>query len=62
MLRCDLAAIERYLPIPPNRPGVRHSDFVTGLAEQGLQVTASQAMTALEDEFVSTLARQEAQN
>lgn len=36
MLRCPLAAIERYLPIPPNRPGVRHSDFLTGLEEEGI--------------------------
>ena len=36
MLRCPLDAIERYLPIPPNRPGVSHRYFLTGLREQGL--------------------------
>lgn len=36
MLRCPLAAIERYLPIPPNRPGVSHSGFLTGLEAEGL--------------------------
>jgi lipoate-protein ligase A len=35
MLRCPLTAIERYLPIPPNRPGVAHRGFVTGLHEEG---------------------------
>ncbi len=54
MLRCDLAAIERYLPIPPNRPGVRHSDFVTGLEQEGLAVSPERAMQALEDELILT--------
>jgi lipoate-protein ligase A len=55
MLRCDLSAIERYLPIPPNRPGVKHSDFVTSLAEQGLEPGMEAAMAALEAEFAATL-------
>lgn len=33
--RCPLAAIERYLPVPPNRPGVSHREFISGLSEQG---------------------------
>ncbi|MCC7478788.1 lipoate--protein ligase family protein [bacterium] len=53
MLRCDIAAIERYLPIPPNRPGVRHSDFVTSLEEQGLDCSAEDVMAALEAEFTA---------
>lgn len=51
MLRCDIAAIERYLPIPPNRPGVRHSDFVTGLEDEGLRPGAEKVMLELEAEF-----------
>jgi lipoate-protein ligase A len=35
LLRCPLAAIERYLPVPPNRPGIEHRGFVTGLHEEG---------------------------
>lgn len=35
MLRCPLSALERYLPVPPNRPGVPHRGFVSGLHEQG---------------------------
>ena len=37
MLRCPLAAIERYLPVPPNRPGVAHRGFVGGLHELGVE-------------------------
>jgi lipoate-protein ligase A len=55
MLRCDLAAIERYLPLPPNRPGVAHRGFVTGLAEEGLVVGLAELMQALESEFQSAL-------
>ncbi len=36
LVRCPLAEIERYLPIPPDRPGVGHAQFITGLAEEGL--------------------------
>ena len=35
MQRCPLAAIERYLPVPPDRPGRPHREFVTGLVEEG---------------------------
>lgn len=40
LVRCPLAAIERYLPIPPNRPGIGHPEFVTGLTEEGLECTS----------------------
>jgi lipoate---protein ligase len=43
MLECPLAEIERYLPIPPNRPGIAHRGFVTGLAEEGLAAQPGQA-------------------
>jgi len=32
---CDLAAMERYLLIPPDRSGVPHRQFVTSLHKQG---------------------------
>jgi lipoate-protein ligase A len=35
LLECPLEAIERYLPVPPNRPGLAHRDFVTGLRDEG---------------------------
>jgi len=36
MLNCPIEAINRYLLIPPNRPGIPHDGFVTGLDEEGL--------------------------
>jgi lipoate---protein ligase len=47
LLKCPLAEIERYLPIPPNRPGVAHATFITGLAEEGLPVTPAEVMHKL---------------
>ena len=51
MLRCPLAAIERYLPIPPDRPGVSHADFITGLSEQGYSTDMSVIRQSLAEEF-----------
>lgn len=42
LLRCPLAAIERYLPVPPNRPGIAHRDFVSGLHEEGRTTSMAQ--------------------
>jgi lipoate-protein ligase A len=35
LLRCPMEPIERYLRVPPNRPGVPHRGFITGLWEEG---------------------------
>jgi lipoate---protein ligase len=50
---CPLAAYERYLPIPPNRPGVPHSGFVNGLRELGCQLTVEQLRQHIAEEFTS---------
>jgi len=55
MLRCPLAAIERYLPIPPNRPGIRHADFISGLAEQGVQVSMEELRNLIAESFARRL-------
>ena len=51
MLRCPLAAIERYLPVPPDRPGVAHADFITGLSEEGYPADMQQLQAWLAAEF-----------
>ncbi len=51
MLRCPLAAIERYLPLPPDRPQLLHADFVTGLSEQGFEADMEQIRSWLTAEF-----------
>ena len=51
MLRCPLSQIERYLPIPPDRPGVSHADFITGLSEQGVEASQAELREALAAEF-----------
>jgi lipoate-protein ligase A len=53
LLRCPLGAIERYLPVPPNRRGVSHREFVTGLAEEGLHCTAEKLAGWIESEFTA---------
>jgi lipoate-protein ligase A len=57
LMRCPLAAIERYLRVPPDRPGVPHAGFVSGLAEEGLVVSLKQLKRWLADEFALTLSR-----
>jgi lipoate---protein ligase len=47
LLECPLAEIERYLPVPPNRPGVAHRGFVTGLREEGLALSPALACLML---------------
>ena len=47
LMECPLAEIERYLPVPPNRPGVPHRGFVTGLTEEGLEISLSGTMLLL---------------
>lgn len=54
LLRCPLAAIERYLRVPPNRPGVPHSGFVTGLHDEGRMHSMQQLQQWLADELAST--------
>jgi lipoate-protein ligase A len=55
MLRCPLDAIERYLPVPPNRPGVAHRGFVGGLHELGLQCSLDEVKQWISAEFRRTL-------
>jgi lipoate-protein ligase A len=51
MLHCPLAAMERYLLIPPDRPGIRHSDFVTSMVDQGINADAGELAEMLSREF-----------
>lgn len=55
MTRCPLAAIERYLPLPPNRPNVSHADFVTGLVEEGMQFPLAKLKAELVREYYQTI-------
>lgn len=55
MLKCPLAAIERYLPQPPDRPSVSHADFITGLSEQGYTHGMDQLQEWLAQEFERSL-------
>jgi lipoate-protein ligase A len=55
LLRCPLAAIERYLPIPPDRPGISHAAHVTGLAEEGRPHTSAELMSWLTAAFTAAL-------
>ncbi len=47
LLECPLAQIERYLPVPPNRPGIAHRDFLTGLKEEHLALSRAEAIIRL---------------
>jgi lipoate-protein ligase A len=53
LLAVDYGALERYLPIPPDRPGISHRQFVTSLRAEGFSLAAkeiSQTLsTALEE-------------
>ena len=55
MLRCPLERIERYLPVPPNRPGVPHRGFVGGLTELGLDVGMEELRELIATEFRRTI-------
>lgn len=57
MLRCPLAEIERYLPLPPNRSDVAHRGFLTGLREEGLKCTATELERWLAAELAASLAQ-----
>lgn len=57
MLKCPLAAIERYLPVPPDRPGIAHADFLTGLAEEGISLAPGQVAERIADRFRQLLAQ-----
>ncbi|MBN2082203.1 hypothetical protein JW859_08340 [bacterium] len=56
MFRCPLAAIERYLPIPPDRPGVDHAGFLTGLAEEGINLSPDEAAERIANRLRQLLA------
>lgn len=49
LLTVDYAAIERFLKVPPNRAGIPHRDFVTSLAQEGVELTSEELMQALMD-------------
>jgi lipoate-protein ligase A len=53
IMACPLWQIERYLKIPPNRPGVPHRGFVTGLREEGRLHPEEQLREWLAQEFRS---------
>jgi lipoate-protein ligase A len=56
LCRCPLKAIERYLPLPPNRPGLGHREFLTGLIEQGRNCTMEELIDWLGREFRTVFA------
>lgn len=45
--RVDYAAMERYLPIPPDRPGITHRDFVTSLEQEGVAISQERLMECI---------------
>jgi hypothetical protein len=51
MLRCPIEQIERYLPVPPDRPGIAHRGFVSGLSEQGIETDAAQLAGLVSRQF-----------
>jgi lipoate-protein ligase A len=55
MFTCPLTAIERYLPLPPDRPELSHADFITGLSEQGYTHGMQQLREWLLREFQDSL-------
>jgi lipoate-protein ligase A len=55
MVKCPLAAIERYLLLPPDRPNVPHADFVTGLVEDGLDLPMATLKAELAREYCLTI-------
>ncbi len=48
LLTVDYTALERFLRIPPNRSGIPHREFVTSLAQEGVELTSGELMQALE--------------
>jgi lipoate-protein ligase A len=56
LMRCPLAAIERYLPIPPDRPGISHARHITGLAEEGRAHSLTELATWLSESLSDALA------
>ncbi len=58
--QCPLLEFERYLRLPPNRPGIAHRDFVTGLAEEGYMANAAQLKLWLAQEFEAACAAPDA--
>ncbi len=49
--RVDYAAMERYLPIPPDRPRIKHRDFVTSLEQEGIAVRQEHLMDCISSEI-----------
>ena len=47
LLASELERMERYLPTPPNRPGIVHRDFVSGLWELGYPVGIKRAAQSI---------------
>ena len=47
LLKVDYDAMERFLPVPPDRPGVSHRRHVTSLAQEGLAHNKEALMDAL---------------
>jgi lipoate-protein ligase A len=43
----DYGALERYLLIPPDRPGISHRQFVTSLRDEGFSTTSDEMVQAL---------------
>jgi lipoate-protein ligase A len=56
LLHCPLAAIERYLRIPPNRPGIPHRGFVGGLHDAGRRHSREQLEEWIAQELRAALA------
>ncbi len=54
LMRSELERMERYLKIPPNRPGVPHEGFVAGLWELGFPVSFGRMSGALARSFSET--------
>lgn len=44
LFEVDYGALGRYLPIPPDRPGISHEEFVTSLANESIKVSRETVM------------------
>lgn len=54
--RCPIEAIERYLPLPPDRRDMAHRDFLTGLYEEGREHAEETLREWIASEFAVALA------
>lgn len=55
LLSMPISTMDRYLPIPPDRPGIPHDDYVTNLADLGKGMGTPEAERRIADAAASVL-------